>query len=279
VLNLATVCDDGPFPWASDASIPVRQQQLAAAIAGLPPGATGPFGSWAVALGSASTCLNWPSPSGGRTLAPGPLPDVPALVLSGGQDMRTPREGAVAEAARFPQGHLLVAPGVGHGVTGSSVCVDDALRAWVGGATPPAACPRVAPIVAPLGPFRRSLADEPPTRPGGRAGSTLAAVVATLQEARAAWLFTGDAGATLTGLEGGTLKPGKNDSFRLKGYSDVRGVELNGVVTFGYDGPTPSSLVGVIDVSGTGAHGSVSVRRSRLTGKLDGRAVSLRLRG
>lgn len=66
----------------------------------LPPGSTGPFGSWALQNGNAFVCVDWPAPVGGAALAAGPLPDVPVLVLSGDRDIRTPTANAVAIAAR-----------------------------------------------------------------------------------------------------------------------------------------------------------------------------------
>ena len=46
--------------------------------------------------------------------APGRFPNVPVLAVSGGFDMRTPTAGAPSVVARFPQGKLLVVPGIGH---------------------------------------------------------------------------------------------------------------------------------------------------------------------
>ena len=280
-LQAATVCDDGPFPWQADAAVSTRQQSIDEAIAALPPGSTGPFGSWATALGTVAECKEWPAPTGGRALPAGPLPDVPALVLAGDRDMRTPLEGAAQVAARFPQGHLVVAPGVGHGVTGSSTCVDLALRDWVNGATPPAACPRVAPAVAPLGPIPGSLAGLAPFAPvPGLAGRTLAAVAWTLQEACAASLLADGGQASFAGLEGGRLKTRGRLVFRLEGYSDVRGVSLSGAVLFvPGEGRRLSSLVGELRVAGrAAAPGHLSVSGSRLSGELGGRRVSVRLR-
>src|SRR5262249_13465986 len=89
-LHLATICDDGLFPWQPDAAVADRQPAVDAALAALPPGATGPFGGWATAAGTWQFCSAWPAPAGGAALASKPLPDVPVLVLSGDRDMRTP---------------------------------------------------------------------------------------------------------------------------------------------------------------------------------------------
>jgi hypothetical protein len=120
-LYAATDCHDGPFPWQPDTPIPDRQALVQQAIAALPAGSLGSFGPWSAEFGNASFCLNWPSPSGGVVYGPGPYPDVPMLAVSGGYDMRTPTAGAASVATQFPQGHVLVVPGVGHSVLGADV--------------------------------------------------------------------------------------------------------------------------------------------------------------
>lgn len=142
-LYAATVCRDGPFPWQPDTPVADRPAVLAAAIKALPSGSLGPFGSWAAALGNATFCLQWPVPAGGAELGAGPLPDVPVLAVDGGFDLRTPAADAIAVASLFPQGHVLVVPGVGHSVLGADVsfCSQRAVHDWMLGTTPPASCP------------------------------------------------------------------------------------------------------------------------------------------
>src|SRR5581483_8106697 len=134
-LYAATVCRDGPFPWQPDTPIPDRSAILKAAIAALPPGTFGPFGAWSAGFGNADFCLGWPAPAG-----------------SGGFDMRTPTAGAASVVARFPQGHLLVVPGVGHSTVTAdpSGCAADAVRTWVLGGAVPTTCPQTKPLVAPV---------------------------------------------------------------------------------------------------------------------------------
>src|SRR5262249_25618553 len=153
-LFLATMCGDGRFPWQPNDELTTRQQALAAAVGGLSAGSTGPFGSWATAIGTADYCVFWPSPSGNAPLAAGPLPNVPVLELSGSLDMRTPTANAVSVVSQFPQGHVLVVPGVGHSVltVDPSGCAENAVRLWLSGSAPPARC-------APAPPY---LADVPP---------------------------------------------------------------------------------------------------------------------
>jgi len=50
-LYAATVCHDGPFPWAPDTPIAARPALEQAAIAALPAGSFGPFGAWAARFG------------------------------------------------------------------------------------------------------------------------------------------------------------------------------------------------------------------------------------
>jgi pimeloyl-ACP methyl ester carboxylesterase len=151
-LYIATTCGDPTFPWWPETSLSDREQAYEAAVGALPPGSTGPFGRWAAQMGIARYCSFWPPSGPGAPLASGPLPDVPALVLSGGYDMRTPTESARAIARLLPRGRLTLVPGIGHGVLVSDIsgCAERAVRSWLGDAKP-ASCPTVRPVVAPVG--------------------------------------------------------------------------------------------------------------------------------
>ncbi|MDE3069853.1 MAG: alpha/beta hydrolase, partial [Acidobacteriota bacterium] len=61
-----------------------------------------------------------------------PLPDVPTLILSGAEDLRTPLANAQAVAAAIPDAQLLVVPQTGHSVLGAepSECAHEALLAF-----------------------------------------------------------------------------------------------------------------------------------------------------
>src|SRR2546421_1429929 len=118
-LFTATVCDDGPFPWAPETPLGQRPGLLAGARSALPKGSTGPFGIWATDLGPAPFCLRWPPQARRPGIGSGPLPNVPVLVFAGERDLRTPATNAAALAARFPQGRLVTVPGVGHSVLGT----------------------------------------------------------------------------------------------------------------------------------------------------------------
>src|SRR5918912_4030906 len=158
-LFTATVCDDGPFPWAPSTPVAQRQALYNSALAALPAGATGPFGQWAVGIGPAEMCLLWPVQPARPGIGSGPLPNVPVLVLAGDRDLRTPAAKAADVAARFPQGRLLVVPGVGHSVLTAdfSGCARAAVTTWLAGCVP-GRCGRVPPLVQPVAAFPTSVA-------------------------------------------------------------------------------------------------------------------------
>ena len=275
----ATTCNDGPFPWQPDTRIANRRAALAAAVAALPAAALGRFGSWA-ALASAEQCLAWPAPAGVDPVTTQPLPDVPALVLAGDRDVRTPPAEGAAAAALFPHGRLLVVPGIGHTVVGSSACVDDAVRNWIRGRTPPARCPRVPLTVRPIGVLPRSVTSSKSLGPvDGLVGHTLGATVATLREAEAAWLTSYPSG-WVVGLEHGLLHGENFDVFRYSAYSDVPGLAVSGSITFTVSRLgtlVPGSETGQVQVGGRSAAGGfLQIRNRRITGLLGGRHVSAR---
>src|SRR2546421_8078806 len=282
-LLAATVCDDGPFPWQPGTPVSDRPALLASALDALPAGATGPFGKWATDVGPAALCLLWPPQPAGRGLGTGPLPNVPVLVLSGSRDLRTPTAQAAAVAARFPQGRLLIVPGVGHSVLGADLtgCAETAVKTWLAGRVPPARCKRVPPLIAPLAAFTASVAALAPAGAGGLRGRTIAATSRTVREAAATWgvAVTGFSSAprSLAGPFGGTIRI-SGPGFVLSRYSAVPGLELSGtlVIYRPTSGSTfPLRFVGSVRVGGPkAAHGRLGVGRTKLAGTLDGRAVS-----
>jgi pimeloyl-ACP methyl ester carboxylesterase len=269
-LYAATVCRDGPFPWSPDTPIPDRQALYQAAVAALPPGSLGPFGTWSSRFGNADFCLDWPSPSGGGTLGPGPLPNVPLLAMSGGFDMRTPTASAQAIVARFPQGRLLVVPGIGHSVTTAdpSACAARAVRTWMTGGTVPAVCPRPKPIVSPV-PALPAPGVAHPKKPASPA-QTYTIASATLREAEAMWLTA--APRTVAGVFGGKIAAGAR-SFTLTRYSIARGVTLTGTLKLSKT-TLPLVFQGAVTVAGPGASpGLLGLSGTSLRGTLGGRLV------
>src|SRR6478672_649535 len=273
-LYAATVCRDGPFPWSPDTPIAERRALLNAAIAGLPAGSLGPFGSWAARFGNADFCLSWPSPSGGAALGAGPLPNVPVLAVSGGFDMRTPTAGAQSVVSRFPQGQLLVVPGIGHSTVTAdfSGCAARAVHSWMTGGAVPTQCARPKALVSPV-PTLPAPGSARPAHPATPV-QTLAIVTKTVREAEAAWLMTaGVSGSTsaVPGVFGGRLVATSPLSFNLAGYSVARGVTVSGTIRITKVGP-PLDFQGLVTVAGAGASGGVlGLRGGVLRGTLGGK--------
>ena len=273
-LNAATNCADGRFPWSPGTPPSQRRAVINSAVADLPNGALGPFGDWAAQLGTAFYCEQWPSPAGNTPLGPGPLPNVPVLAVNGGFDVRTPTSNAVTVVSQFPQGRLLVVPGVGHSVltTDFSFCSQRAVRAWILGtfvAPTQAQCPRVPPLVKILGAL--------PAKPAKRTvEATLAAATKTMREAQATWLqlLFSTTNFTPRGLHGGKLANTSNgDGFTLTRYSLAPGVLLTGKINFVDLGP-PTTYKGTVKVSGPAAvAGTLSFTKNSVSGTLGGRRV------
>jgi pimeloyl-ACP methyl ester carboxylesterase len=273
-LNAATNCADGRFPWDPSTPPAGRRAVINSAIARLLPGSLGPFGSWAARLGTAFFCEQWPTPSGNTPLAQGPYPNVPVLAINGGYDMRTPTANALAVVDQFPQGRLVVVPGVGHSVLTADIsgCSQNAVRAWILGtlnAPTRAMCPRVPSLVKVVGAF--------PKRPAGpTAATTFTAVKKTLREAESTWLQVLFSAVQFVprGLYGGKLVNAKQGlAFTLTRYAVAPGVFVSGKVTFATVGP-PIVFKGRVRVSGpAAAAGTVRITSNTLVGTLGGRRV------
>lgn len=273
-LYAATNCADGRFPFAPDTPPAARRAILDAAVAALPPGSVGPFGNWGARMGTAYFCEQWPSPAGNTPLGPGPLPNVPVLVLNGGFDLRTPTANAIAVVSAFPQGQLIVVPGVGHSVTSAdfSQCASQAVTRWILGTLGSfraASCPRVPPAAKILAAF--------PSRPAKRTvKATLAAAAKTVREAQATWLqiILSSASFAPRGLYGGKLVLASQAlSFTLTGYSSVPGVSVTGKLDF-VPGGLPLEYKGTIRVAGAAAvAGTLKFSSNSISGKLGGRSV------
>ena len=271
-LNVATNCADGRFPWSPATPVAARPALWDAAVAAQPAGAFGPFGKWAARIGWASLCLEWPSPAGNTPLGPGPFPNVPLLALAGGYDLRTPVANAAAIVSQFPQGHLIVIPGVGHSVFTADVsdCAKNTIRLWIrGGVLPRAgACPRVPAFVKTLTAFPKAARKTPE--------STVAVAAKTVREAEAAWLQAALSPTLFApaGLYGGKVVS-RGAGFTLARYTVAPGVVVSGKLDV--TGPIPLGLTGTVRVSGSNAvAGTLRVTRTTVSGTLSGRRVSAR---
>jgi pimeloyl-ACP methyl ester carboxylesterase len=270
-LYVATVCDDGPFPWTAATAPSDRPAAVKAAIAALPPGSLGPFGAWAASLGNAETCAGWPTPTSDIATPAGPLPDVPVLGFSGNLDLRTPTAGATGLMAQFPQGHLVVVPGVGHSVLTAdpSLCAQMDLRNWILNGATPGNCERATAYLPPLAAFPTRLAKH--LTPA----QTYAVATKTVHEAEAAWLATGamsDSPSTVAGLYGGKAVATAH-GITLRNYAVGAGVTVSGKLAMHAFGP-PVSFTGSVKVAGkAAAHGTLTLDHGFLRGRLGSRKV------
>ena len=144
--NVATTCEEAQLPWVRVAPFEDRRRQAGQILNSLPASVFRPFDRL-TALDSdlLTLCERWPASASPPTLAEGPAPDVPALLLEGEDDLRTPVESARRVAARFPSARLLVQEATGHIaiLSEDDTCALRALQRFFSGRSVPAACPRV----------------------------------------------------------------------------------------------------------------------------------------
>ena len=269
-VNVATQCADGSFFWPADTAVASRARLLGQAIAALPSGSMGLFGSWAAVDGAAKECEKWPATTVDSQLPSNAhLPDVPVLILSGGRDIRTPTSIARRVAAAFPRSRLLIVPGAGHAVSTTSPCADRFIRNWLRG-LPHKACGRLPLGMAPLRGFPETEA------PAGQAltpAQTLSVAAATLREIEATALVVQGAHSRVGGLVGGSFRWISGRSLQLTQYSDVDGVVVRGILLRSRH--EQGGWIGVVSVAGPlAASGELNLDRDRLSGVLDGKNES-----
>jgi pimeloyl-ACP methyl ester carboxylesterase len=279
-LFTATTCEEMVFPWARTAPPdPAQRRAAAAAAAALSPDAAFfPFDR-ATLLDNdlLQLCDRWPAAPAAPAFGPGPLPDVPVLLLEGEDDLRTPVEGARRVAAQFPQAKLVVAPATGHSALGSdaSGCAERAFARFFRNQAVPDRCP----------PHRREFpaSPPPPTALGevtpadgvrGLRGRALAAVALTLRDVSEDSLthFILDERdpdiARGGGLRGGRYRIDGNAHLHLSDVVFVPRVRVSGLVRrFG-----GRRQHGRLRVNGE-VEGVLSLRGRRLTGRLAGKRV------
>jgi pimeloyl-ACP methyl ester carboxylesterase len=275
-LYYSTICDETSFPWNPLANPIKRLHEAHAALSAIGASAFAPFTrANAFALSDIPACAYWPQTPGGvggSELNATPLPDVPTLILSGADDLRTPTSGALEVAREIPDANLLVAPNTGHSVLGAdpTPCAHDALKSFFQQRAVKQCKDRTPPPVfrpTPLPP--RSLSEVAPI-PGapGLPGRTLHATLLTLGDF-SRQLFEAlleNIGEALFGsgeISTGGLRAGwgafKQGKLILHGYSYVPGVTLSGKLS-GSGGGT-LRIGGRAGADGTlriGPHGSLS---------------------
>ena len=270
-LYAATLCGESRLPWGAARTLTGRLSRAEAAARRLPAAALSIFPAGvALAAGPVRSCLGWPDVPA-PTLPVGPLPAVPALLLDGEDDLRTPLENAQAIGAQIPGARVVGVPFTGHSVLGADLgdCARGQLEAFFTG-TPPAACDGTRPIPpAPVAPTRLAL-----VAGATRAARTLTAVRGTVADVSRQ--FLGDAiaagqspppGSRVPGLRGG-VATWSAAGIRLRAVQYVPGVAVSGLLRRG-------AAASTLRVGGRAAAGGV-VRLGadgRLRGRLGGSAV------
>ncbi|MFL5826058.1 MAG: alpha/beta hydrolase [Thermoleophilaceae bacterium] len=270
-LQFATVCEEAPMPWSRTEPIDQRPATMDAAIAAIPPAQFFPFGP-PVARSSVEDCLLWPQAPQAPDVGGGALPDVPVLIYSGMDDVRTPLFQAEEVAAMFPRASLVQVPYTGHSVLTSdgSGCADRALHDFFGD-RPVKPCRGGSPFLFPteIPPVSQKQARR--TRGvRGEAGRTVTAVRATLADAVVATIAAsfGTAGpfapVHVGGLRAGHAVGPPFGVMTFHGMSYVPGVRISGRVKL-MEGDGSLRVFGPAAVAGR-----VALRRGELSGVLGG---------
>jgi pimeloyl-ACP methyl ester carboxylesterase len=282
-LFVTTSCEETPFPWQRSAAAPTRMTEALAALHALPSSDFYPFdASTALQNGLITDCAWWPDASPPPAAA-GPLPNVPTLLLSGAQDLRTPTSDARSVAALIPDAQLLVVPYTGHSVIGSdfSGCAETALNAFFD-ASRVQPCASITDLFAPtpIAPTKLAYVRSPPGL-GGKPGRTLVAVLDAIvdldRQVVAATLQADQelpSGSSFGGLRGGYARLTTSAAI-LHNFSFVSGVKLSGVfpVKGGELQPATIRISGSAASAGTVRFGV----GKRVTGTLGGRRFNVNL--
>jgi hypothetical protein len=256
----------------------VRWERWLHGADGVPDSAFAPFSRLAVTDTSvAHDCLRWPQGDTPAGPSSAPLPDVPALLLSGRLDTRTPVENSKELLPLLPHGQLLTVAGTGHDVLDSDItgCAARALKRFADGqpiGTPCAGRDNAVTVLA--RPAKSIAAYRRPASVKGDRGRLLFATLDTVLDAQVSALQTLYAGYTR--IQGGGLRAGRfaasgdGSRMRLHGYELVPGVAVSGRFEAGGTGDAgrvtvdgPGHLDGALRISSKGV----------VTGTLGGRRV------
>jgi pimeloyl-ACP methyl ester carboxylesterase len=284
-LFVTTTCEEAPFPWQRSAPAATRLAEATGTLKSLPSTDFYPFDA-ATALSNSliSACAGWPDASA-ASVEPGVLPNVPTLILSGAQDLRTPTSNARAIAAQIPDAQLLVVPYTGHSVVGSDFgdCASLAVTAFFSGGVGGGQIQPCAPVPDPFAPTPLTPTKLAYVHPapglGGKPGLTLTAVLDTIVDLNRQVIgatLQADAqlpsGSSFGGLRGGYAKLSTSE-VQLSNFTFVPGVELSGTfpVKNGQLQTTTLHITG-----STASHGTVHVGSgAQVTGALGGKRFDI----
>ena len=283
-LFATTSCEELPFPWQRDAPSATRLSEALDYLHAQPAGDFYPFDAvTAYANSLVPDCASWPDASPSPPFESA-LPDVPTLILSGEQDLRTPTADARSVAARIPDAQLLLVPFTGHSVIGSDLtdCVSLALSAFFS-ASPVQPCAPASNQFAPtpLTPTKLA-AVHPPSGLAGKPGRTLVAVLDTLvdlnRQVVAATLQANrelPSGSSFGGLHGGYAQLSAS-SATLRDFSLVPGVELSATFPV-HDGELQASNIRISGAQATPGTVRFGASSTRAIGTLGGRRFDVSL--
>jgi pimeloyl-ACP methyl ester carboxylesterase len=287
-LFATTSCEENPFPWQRGAAQATRLAEALDYLRAQPPSAFYPFDAvTAYANSLVPECAGWPNASPAPAAIQA-LPNVPTLILSGEQDIRTPTADARAVAALIPDAQLLLVPFTGHSVLGSDLsdCSALAVKAFFAGAVGGG---QIQPCTTATDPFAPTpitptrLADvHAPAGFGGRPGRTLVSVLDALVDLNRQVIgatLQADAelpsGSSFGGLRGGYAKLTASKAI-LHDFSFVPGVQLT--ATF----PVRHGELQTTNIRVSGKEASPGIVRVgassvRVTGTLAGRGFNVSL--
>jgi len=271
-LYAATTCEEAKLPWARAAPFSDRRRQAAETADSQPDNAFGPFDRRTALLSDVvDICSLWPESPVAPKPGPGPLPDVPTLLVEGEDDLRTSIEAASTVDAQLPRARLLVVAGVGHSPLSVDVtgCASRAFSRFLNGRRTTSRCRGGRPALTPPAPT--SLAGTPRVRGvPGRRGQAVGAVALTLADVLDDALSVVPGG----GLRGGRYRLTDGGTLRLAKVSYVPGVRISGRVRRFGEG----SERGTLRIFGPrGARGRLRTRGTRFSGRVGGRRVRGRL--
>jgi pimeloyl-ACP methyl ester carboxylesterase len=266
----ATTCEEAPLPWPrTTPPDPLeRRRHTEAVVKSTPSSAFLPFDRGAVLENDLPRlCDRWVATPAPPDFGPGPLPDVPVLLIEGEDDLRTPVENARRVAALFPRAQLVVASGTGHSALSSdtSGCTARALARFFRDQPVAGVCrrePRLFPALAP-----------PPRGLGGM--SPLRAVAQTIRDVSEDSLTQpvldprNPEVARGGGLRGGRYRIDGRFTLHLSRVAFVPGVRVSGQLRRFEDVRQAGRLV----VRGR-VRGTLRVVGQRAVGRLGGRRVA-----
>jgi pimeloyl-ACP methyl ester carboxylesterase len=282
-LFAATTCTDTAMPWTPGSYPATRRPQLDASLASVPAAAIAPLDRSSARETSVSgACLGWPPTATVPDAAPDAYAAVPALILSGLADVRTPLESARAVAAKLPGAQLLTVAGTGHDVLDSDTtgCVATGLVQFLLGRTvTTTACRRSNGLDRAVGRFPTRIGQLRATGGHGRPARALTAALASAQDALDVAVTLLDSGMAprFGGLRGGTLRArlgdGGNLVVALRRYTFVPGLHVSGTVRVDRRKATARLTLG------GAATGRVRIDGGRRTATIGGHHLGVRARG